>query len=66
MAIPERLLGLRGFIFDMDGTLTDSMPFHIRAWQQVLERRGISEGKEYFLAHGGVPSFVMGGKLREN
>lgn len=65
MAIPERLLGLRGFIFDMDGTLTDSMPFHIRAWQQVLERRGISEGKEYFLAHGGVPSFVMGGKLRE-
>ena len=49
----------------MDGTLVVSMPFHIMAWQQVLERRGIHEGKEYFLAHGGVPSFVMGGKLRE-
>jgi beta-phosphoglucomutase family hydrolase len=30
-----------GFIFDMDGTLVDSMPYHIRSWQQLLAERGI-------------------------
>lgn len=25
-----------GFIFDMDGTLVDNMPYHLLAWQQLL------------------------------
>ena len=29
------LQNYKGFIFDLDGTLINSMPFHIRAWQQV-------------------------------
>ena len=29
-----------GFIFDLDGTLIDSMPYHIGAWQQVCREHG--------------------------
>ena len=29
-----------GLIFDLDGTLIDSMPFHVRAWQQVCQEHG--------------------------
>ena len=30
-----------GFIYDMDGTLVDNMPYHIRAWQQLLAELGV-------------------------
>lgn len=29
-----------GYIFDLDGTLVDSMPIHYRAWRQALEEAG--------------------------
>ncbi|MFN8942727.1 MAG: HAD family hydrolase [Acidobacteriota bacterium] len=31
---------VQALIFDMDGVLVDSMPFHIRAWEQYLRTRG--------------------------
>lgn len=30
----------QAFIFDMDGVIVDSMPFHIKAWEVYLERQG--------------------------
>lgn len=30
----------QAFIFDMDGVIVDSMPFHVRAWEVYLERQG--------------------------
>jgi len=30
-----------GFIFDMDGTLVDNMPYHVRSWQQLLAELGV-------------------------
>lgn len=35
-------MGLSAVIFDMDGTLVDSMPYHTLAWQQFLTAHGIS------------------------
>ncbi len=32
---------LGGFIFDMDGVLADTMPFHMQAWMEVLAEHGI-------------------------
>lgn len=29
-------------IFDMDGVITDTMPYHFRAWKSVLAREGVS------------------------
>lgn len=47
-----------GFIFDLDGTLIDSMPIHYRAWDAAMRRQGMP-GKldeNYFYALGGVHS----------
>jgi HAD superfamily hydrolase (TIGR01509 family) len=34
-------MALQAVIFDMDGTLVDSMPYHARSWQKFLETKGI-------------------------
>lgn len=47
-----------GYIFDLDGTLIDSMPVHYRAWDAAMRRQGMP-GKldeDYFYALGGVHS----------
>jgi len=38
-----------GFIFDIDGTIIDSMPFHGSSWEAFLVRRGIPYDGERFL-----------------
>jgi HAD superfamily hydrolase (TIGR01509 family) len=32
---------VRGFVFDVDGTIVDNMPFHVRAFDIFTERHGI-------------------------
>jgi beta-phosphoglucomutase len=32
---------MKGFLFDLDGTLIDSMPLHARAWQRWRAERGL-------------------------
>src|SRR6476469_7040688 len=34
--------GTRAFIFDMDGTMVDSMPFHAKSWVEFAHRHGIA------------------------
>ncbi len=36
---------MKAIIFDMDGVLVDSMPYHARAWQQAFAEAGISVTK---------------------
>ena len=36
-----RARGLQGFLFDLDGTLVDSVYQHVLAWRQALEEAGI-------------------------
>jgi beta-phosphoglucomutase-like phosphatase (HAD superfamily) len=37
------------FIFDIDGTIIDSMPFHTRSWEVFLARRGMpTVGEDFF------------------
>jgi len=47
-----------GFIFDLDGTLVDTMPLHYTAWEDALRKAGLQGGldKEKFYSLGGVPS----------
>ena len=53
--LPEREYA--GYIFDLDGTLVDSMPTHYRAWREALRRHGappqVFRWVE-FTAHGGM------------
>ncbi len=53
--IPERLYG--GYIFDLDGTLVDSMAMHYRAWRWALAQNGAPPEAfrwHEFVAHGGM------------
>ncbi len=46
-----------GYIFDLDGTLVDSMPTHYRAWRWALKQHGAPHEVfqwEEFVAHGGM------------
>lgn len=47
-----------GYIFDLDGTLIDTMPLHYRAWDAAMRSAGLT-GKldeDLFYSLGGVPT----------
>jgi HAD superfamily hydrolase (TIGR01509 family) len=46
----------RAFIFDLDGTLADTMPAHFVAWTAVAARHGLAFPEARFYALGGVPT----------
>ncbi|WED24244.1 beta-phosphoglucomutase family hydrolase [Vibrio sp. JC009] len=46
----------QGLIFDMDGTLLDTMPFHVAAWEMTAEAFGIPFDREWIHSLGGMPS----------
>jgi HAD superfamily hydrolase (TIGR01509 family) len=47
-----------GYLFDLDGTLVDSMPVHLRAWSAALVHAGLGAPFDatFFYSLGGVPS----------
>ncbi len=48
--------GIRGLIFDCDGTLADTMPAHHCAWVAMLQPHGIAFPEDRFYAMGGMPT----------
>ena len=52
----EKLLQYKCLVFDLDGTLVDSMPFHYGAWVKAVEPFGFVPDREWMYKHGGVPS----------
>ncbi|MFZ6042091.1 beta-phosphoglucomutase family hydrolase [Vibrio natriegens] len=49
----------QGFIFDMDGTLLDTMPAHLAAWQATADRFEFPFCQDWFHSLGGMPSFKI-------
>ena len=47
-----------GYIFDLDGTLVDTMPLHYRAWNEAMQHAGLQEplSEDLFYSLGGVPT----------
>lgn len=47
-----------GYIFDLDGTLVDTMPLHYRAWDAAMREAGLvgALDEELFYSLGGVPT----------
>jgi beta-phosphoglucomutase family hydrolase len=47
-----------GYIFDLDGTLIDTMPLHYRAWDEAMRRAGLKQtlDEDLFYSLGGVPT----------
>lgn len=48
-----------GLIFDLDGTLADTMPTHFAAWSKSMSAHGIEFSEDRFYALGGVPTPVI-------
>jgi HAD superfamily hydrolase (TIGR01509 family) len=53
----------RAFIFDLDGTLADTMPAHFVAWTAIAVRYGLTFPEARFYALGGVPTAKIAGML---
>lgn len=50
--------GFEGLVFDLDGTLIDSMPAHFNSWCEALAEAGVPGvmGEDVFYAMGGRPT----------
>lgn len=46
----------KALIFDCDGTLADTMPFHARSWAETYKTFGIEIAEQPFLDMGGLPN----------
>jgi HAD superfamily hydrolase (TIGR01509 family) len=55
----------RAYIFDLDGTLADTMPIHYRAWTVTCARYGLSFPESRFYQLGGVPTRRIAAMLVE-
>jgi len=57
IAFPTRRFG--GYIFDCDGTIADTMPFHYLAWARAMEDFGGQFPEDLFYSWGGKPTSVI-------
>jgi beta-phosphoglucomutase-like phosphatase (HAD superfamily) len=57
MMKPELLVPgfVKGLIFDCDGTLVDSMPLHMLAWEHAVTAQGCRWDYSYFYSKKGMP-----------
>lgn len=55
----------RGYIFDCDGTIADTMPAHFRAWTRAMKELGGSFPEDLFYSWGGKPTTVIVAQLNE-
>ena len=60
--------GFAGYIFDLDGTLVDTMPLHYRAWNRAMQQAGLREelSEDLFYSLGGVPTRRVAKLLAEH
>ena len=50
---------IKGLIFDLDGTLADSMPYHAKAWVIAAEYFGVKFTTTFLRDHTGVPGWKI-------
>lgn len=51
--------GAKALIFDLDGTLADTMPYHFQAWQKACKRFGIVMDSEFLQNQTGAPGWII-------
>ena len=55
--------GIKGLIFDLDGTLADSMPFHFKAWKNTMAKFNATIDSAFLRAHMGTPGWDIAEEL---
>jgi len=47
---------IKVLIFDLDGTLADTLPLHLQAWEEAGSQLGLNVTREMILDHSGTPT----------
>lgn len=55
----------QGLIFDIDGTISDTMPIHLIAYQQTASEYGFEISPELFYSMSGIPAYQTSVILKE-
>lgn len=64
-ALPLPAGNFHAYLFDLDGTVADTMPGHYRAWSAALATHGAAFPETLFYEWGGVPPLRVAEMLNE-
>jgi beta-phosphoglucomutase family hydrolase len=55
--------GIRGLIFDLDGTLADTMPYHFIGWKVACHKFGAEIDTAFLRKHTGSPGWIIADEI---
>jgi len=55
--------GVKGLIFDLDGTLVDSMPVHFDGWKKACNKYGADIDPAFLRLHTGSPGWFIANEI---
>lgn len=55
--------GIKGLIFDLDGTLADTMPFHFKGWKLACKKYGADIDTAFLRKHTGSPGWIIADEI---
>lgn len=55
--------GVRGLIFDLDGTLADTMPYHFDGWKKACNKYGADINPAFLRKHTGSPGWFIASEI---
>lgn len=57
------LPGVKGLIFDLDGTLADTMPYHFQGWKKACLKYGAHIDNNFLRKHTGSPGWIIASEI---
>jgi beta-phosphoglucomutase-like phosphatase (HAD superfamily) len=57
------LPGVKGLIFDLDGTLADTMPYHFEGWRKACLKYGAHIDTSFLRRHTGSPGWIIADEI---
>ncbi len=57
---------IKGLIFDLDGTLADTMPYHFKGWKIACKKFGADIDKDFLKRLTGTPGWVIAREIIKN
>lgn len=60
------LPGVKGLIFDLDGTLADTMPYHFESWKKASIKYGADLDTRFLRRHTGSPGWLIAEEIIKN
>jgi len=55
--------GVKGLIFDLDGTLADTMPYHFDGWRKACLKYGAHIDTAFLRKHTGSPGWIIANEI---